>query len=241
MFHIILQRYKIMIKNTTPYIGKIRLKFEKYPEYTGKDKLNKIHLNLGFTKLVSRITPKRDTIGWLINPQSKYLIERNTGGMINNYTFGDTIQEKREQQLPNSFLTKNGEYIGDIERGWWYYKNNMKVCEKYPHGVAECYDDAGNLIGYHGYTHRGGQTFKIGDRLFDASYKPKEEDYEEWEWYGWEYKYLELYGKSDELDKKWMRESGIGYVIPYKKRGKKIIETWEETLQAAINMSKDLS
>jgi len=34
-----------MIKNTTPYIGKIRLKFEKYPEYTGKDKLNKIHLN----------------------------------------------------------------------------------------------------------------------------------------------------------------------------------------------------
>ena len=33
-----------MIKNTTPYIGKIRLKFEKYPEYTGKSKLNKIHL-----------------------------------------------------------------------------------------------------------------------------------------------------------------------------------------------------
>ena len=25
-----------MIKNTTPYIGKIRLKFEKYPEYRGK-------------------------------------------------------------------------------------------------------------------------------------------------------------------------------------------------------------
>ena len=55
-----------MIKNTTPYIGKIRLKFEKYPEYTGKSKLNKIHLDLGFTKLVSRITPIRTTAGWVI-------------------------------------------------------------------------------------------------------------------------------------------------------------------------------
>jgi len=230
-----------MIKNTTPYIGKIRLKFEKYPEYTGKDKLNKIHLDLGFTKLVSRITPYRDTSGWLINPECKYLINRHTGGVINNHAFGNTIQEKREQQLPNSFLAKDGSYVGDIERGWWYYKNKMKVCNKYPHGVAECYDDKGNIIGYHGYTHRGGQTFKIGDRLFDASYKPKEEDYEEWEWYGWEYKYLDLYGKSDALDKKWMRESGISYVIPYKKRGKKIIENMDECLQAAINMSKDLS
>jgi hypothetical protein len=230
-----------MIKNTTPYIGKIRLKFEKYPEYTGKSKLNKIHLNLGFTKLVSRITPYRDTSGWLINPECKYLINRHTGGIINNHAFGNTIQEKREQQLPNSFLAKDGSYVGDIERGWWYYKNKMKVCEQYPHGVAERYDDEGNLIGYHGYTHRGGQTFKMGDRLFDASYKPKKEDYEEWEWIGWEYKYLELYGKSDELDKKWMRESGISYVIPYKKRGKKVIENFEECLQAAINMSKDLS
>ena len=230
-----------MIKNTTPYIGKIKLKFEKYPEYTGKSKLNKIHLNLGFTKLVSRITPYRDTSGWLINPQSKYLIDRHTGGMISNYSFGNTIQEKTEQRLPNSFLTKDGDYVGDIERGWWYYKNNMKVCKKHPHGVAEVYDDNNKLIGYHGYTHRGGQTFKIGDRLFDGNYKPQKEDYEEWEWTGWEYKYLELYGKSDALDKKWMRESGISYVIPYKKRGKKVIENMDECLQAAINMSKDLS
>ena len=226
-----------MIKNTTPYIGKIRLKFEKYPEYTGKSKLNKIHLNLGFTKLVSRITPQQDASGWLINPQAKYLIEKYTGGKIGPHTFGD----KNEYDLPNSFLTKDGQYVGDIERGWWYYQNKMKVCEEYPHGVAEVYDDNNKLIGYHGYTHRGGQTFKIGDRLFDADYKPKEEDYEEWEWAGWEYKYLDLYGKSDKLDKKWMRESGISYVIPYKKRGKLVIEDMGMALQAAINMSKDLS
>lgn len=230
-----------MIKNTTPYIGKIKLKFERYPEYTGKSKLNKIHLDLGFTKLVSRITPKRDLNGWILNPECVYKINKYTGGMINNYTFGDTIQEKREQQLPNSFLTKDGDYVGDIDRGWWYYKNNMKVCDKYPHGVAERYDDEGNLIGYHGYTHRGGQTFKIGDRLFDASYQPKEEDYEEWEWAGWKLDFDKRYSESDDLDKRWMNESGISYVIPYKKRGKKLIENMDECLQAAINMSKDLS
>jgi hypothetical protein len=44
------------IKNQTPYKGKLKLKFEKYPHYSNrKNKLNKVHLNLGFTKLVSRI------------------------------------------------------------------------------------------------------------------------------------------------------------------------------------------
>ena len=226
-----------MIKNTTPYIGKIRLKFEKFPEYSGRDILNKIHLDLGFTKLVSRLTPQKDLDGWLVNPQSKYLIQNYTNGKIGRHTFGPN----NEYTLSESFLSNDGTYIGDIQRGWWYYKNKMKVCEKYPKGVAELYDDNGNLIGYHGYTHRGGQTFKIGDRLFDANYKPQMEDYEEWEWIGWEYKYVELYGNSDALEKKWMRESGISYVIPYKKRGKKIIENMDECLQAAINMSKDLS
>jgi hypothetical protein len=226
-----------MIKNTTPYIGKIKFKFEKYPEYTGKSKLNKIHLNLGFTKLVSRITPHKDLNGWLINPECIYLIQKHTGGKIGSHSFGD----KNEHTLPNSFLTKDGGYIGNIERGWWYYENNMKVCEQYPHGVAERYDDKGNLIGYHGYTHRGGQTFKIGDRLFYASYTPNEDDYEEWEWAGWQLKFEELYSKGDDLDKKWMDKEGIGYVIPFNKRGGKVIDNFKECLQAAINMSKDLS
>jgi hypothetical protein len=236
-----------MIKNTTPYIGKIRLKFEKYPEYRGKDKLNKIHLDLGFTKLVSRITPQRDLSGWLINPECKFLIEKYTGGVVGSHNWGETPTQKREQHLPNSFLTKDGKYIGDIETGWWYYKNNMVVCDEYPHGVAiivernDMYPNEEFIVGYHGYTHRGGQTFKIGDRLFDASYTPKEEDYEEWEWAGWKLKYDESYAKGDDLDKKWMENSGISYVIPYKKRGKKVIENWDEALQAAINMSKDLS
>ena len=232
-----------MIKNTTPYIGKIRLKFEKYPEYTGKSKLNKIHLNLGFTKLVSRITPVKTSYGWVVNPECIYKIQKYTGGIIGKHSFG----ENDEHTLPNSFLTKDGKYVGDIDSGWWYYKNNMTICEDYPHGVAvvieynDMYPEHQFIAGYHGYTHRGGQTFKIGDRLFDPSYKPKEEDYEEWEWAGWKEKYNKSFNEGDDLDKKWMAESGIAYVMPYNKRGGKVIENNQEALQAAINMSKELS
>ncbi len=77
--------------------------------------------------------------------------------------------------------------------------------------------------------------------MFDASYKPKEEDYEEWEWAGWKLDFEKRYSEGDNLDKKWMDESGISYVIPFKKRGKLIIEDMGMALQAAINMSKDLS
>lgn len=232
-----------MIKNTTPYIGKIRLKFEKYPEYIGNDKLNKVHLDLGFTKLVSRITPQRTKNEWLINPECKHLIEKYTGGIIGKHTFG----ENNELTLSNSFLSKDGTYIGDIETGWWYYLNNMTVYDDNPRGVAmvieynDTYPDEQFIVGYHGYSHRGGQTFKIGDRLFYASYKPVEDNYEEWEWAGWKLKFEELYSKSDDLQKKWMDEEGIGYVIPFNKKGGKIIETYKECLQAAINMSKYLS
>ena len=238
-------KLQIMIKNTTPYIGKIRLKFEKYPEYTGKSKLNKIHLDLGFTKMVSRITPKRDLSGWIVNPECVHKINKYTGGVIKEHSFGDT----NEYSLPNSFLSKDGEYIGDIERGWWYYKNNMEVCNEYPRGVAKIMNEVTyvnhhlfpEIEGYHGYTHRGGQTFKLGDRLFDASYEPKEEDYEEWEWAGWKLEYDKNLSESDDFDKKWMLESGISNVIPFKKRGSKVIETLEDALQAAINMSNELS
>ena len=47
--------------------------------------------------------------------------------------------------------------------------------------------------------------------------------------------------KGDDLDKKWMDKEGIGYVIPFNKRGKVVIKTWDEAKQAAFNMSKHLS
>jgi hypothetical protein len=170
-------------------------------------------------------------------------IERLTGGKIGTHTFGPN----NEHVLENSFLSPDGTYIGNIDNAKWYVNNQMMVDEEYPHGVAavitkETYGtDAPVIEGMYGYTHRGGNLFRIGDRLFDESYKPKKEDYEESQWNEWELKFAQSYDEGDELDKKWMDESGISHVIPFKLRGSKNIENMREAFVAAKNMSNYLS
>ena len=95
-------------------------------------------------------------------------IERLTGGKIGTHTFGPN----NEHTLENSFLSPDGTYIGSMDEARWYVKNQMMVDEDYPHGVAgvitpETYGTENPVIeGMYGYTHRGGNMFKIGDRLF---------------------------------------------------------------------------
>jgi len=256
-----------IIKNQTPYKGRIFLKFEKHPHYTSGGKggmLNKVHLDLGITKLVSRMVPDRDLEGYIIDQEKVDLINKFTWGKIGTLHVGGDKTE--EFTLTNSFLDQDGSYIGDIKEGWKYYKNNFIVCREYPHGVAiklktyvpdnrmknpirDPYEnyvteqiENDNVVGYYGYTHRGGQLFKIGDRLFQEDYIPQKEDYTKEEWVKFERKFQKsLDNAEDDLERKWMEESGISYVIPFKMRGPKIIENWNEAMQSAINMSKYLS
>jgi hypothetical protein len=244
-----------LIENQTPYLGKIKLKFEKSPYYTGKSFLNKVHLNLGFTKLVSRIFPNRSLEGWEIDPEKTKLIENYTGGKIGTHVFG----QDSELALHNSFLGPNDEYLGDIAEGWRYYKNNLIVNHKRPHGVAlvvkreffgmlakrdgivEDYFSS-FVVGYYGYSHRGGSIFKIGDRLFDPNYFPIEEDYPKEVWQKFEKKRR----KTEARNRKegWLKEGDkipISDVIPFKMRGKIVIENWDQAEQSAINMSEYLS
>ena len=245
-----------MIVNRTPYYGRLRFKFEKNPHYTGGGNgvLNKVHLNLGFTKLVSRMIPYRNSHGWVVSTDCTKLITKFTGGKIGSHTF-----HNGEHTLYNSFLTNDGKYIGDIERGWWYYQNNLVVCEDYPHGVAiqlkennyfkkndRTYHSSdlnldGDAVGYYGYTHRGGSIFKIGDRLFEEDYTPVAEDYDEEEFEMYRKKFTNGLSNADEFDKKWIYGDGIKSVMPFNRRGKKVIETWDEAMEAAINVSKYLS
>ncbi len=170
-------------------------------------------------------------------------IERLTGGKIGTHTFGPN----NEHTLENSFLSLDGTYIGSIDEARWYVKNKMMIDEDYPHGVAaviteETYGTDKPIIeGMYGYTHRGGSLFKIGDRLFDHKYKPVKEDYTEEQWNEYERTFNESYEKEDELGRKWMDEDGMSYVIPFKLRGSKLIETMEEAFEAAKNISNYLS
>lgn len=245
-----------MIVNRTPYYGRLRFKFEKNPHYTGSRSgvLNKVHLNLGFTKLVSRMIPYRNDNGWVVSTDCTKLISKFTGGKVGSHTLQDG-----ENNLYNSFLTNDGKYIGDIERGWWYYENNFVVCEDYPHGVAiqlkennyfkkndRTYHSSdlnldGEIVGYYGYTHRGGALFQIGDRVFDNYYLPAASDYTEEEWIEFNSKFKKSVKNADEFDMKHIYNEGISSVIPFNRRGKKVIKTWEDAKEAAISLSKYLS
>ena len=243
-----------LIKNQTPYLGKIKLQFEKSPHYSGKTILNKVHLDLGFTKLVSRLSPIRSLDGWKVDPNKLKLIEKYTGGTIGTYTFGVAGSLRND-----SFLGPNGEYLGGVKEGWWYYKNNLIVTQKKPHGVAlkvskdffsmvaerngivEDYFSA-FVVGYYGYTHRGGSTFKIGDRLFDPNYLPVKEDYPKEVWEKFEKKRRK--SEARDLKEGYLKageKTPISDVIPFNMRGKIVIETWEQAEQAAINISDYLS
>ena len=251
-----------MITNNTPYIGRLRIKFEKYPEYTSsRCLLNKVHFNLGFTKLVSRMYPYKTIDGWAVNSECTRLITKYTGGKVGTHKFG----KNDEHTLNNSFITNDGTYIGDIERGWWYYKNKLYVCKEYPHGVAiklktyspviklrnyiqDNYEnfiteqiENDNVEGYYGYTHRGGVLFKIGDRIFNYYYSPNSNDYSEEEWKGYEKKFKNSLKNADVFDMKHIYNDGIKSVIPFNKRGKQVIESWKDAMEAAINLSKYLS
>ena len=92
-----------------------------------------------------------------------------------------------------------------------------------------------------GWSHRAKAGFKKGDRLFDETYKPIESDYTQAEWKNWTVKFQKAINKADDLEKKWIIEDGMSYVIPFKQRGPKIIETNQEAKQAAINFSKYVS
>lgn len=236
----------MIIKNKTPYLGSLSLKFEKHPEYRDHTILNQIHLDLGFTKLVSRMKPTQTLDGFKINPKAIELIEMYTEGKIGSYTFGPN----GEHTLDNSFLSMEGQYIGNIEDAWWYFKNGMTVCEEHPNGVAIVWNTALNgrkalfhgqdgINGYLGYSHRGGAIFRIGDRIFDPNYEPQPHHYSDDDWFQFKQKAAKT---QKEYDRKGFGEKvQIADVIPFKLRGKRTICDWGDALDAAINLSNHLS
>lgn len=273
----------MFIENNTPYVGKLRYRLERHPNYSGGNpwsKLNKVHVDLGFTKLVSRVYPNETMDGVEINKAKVREIEAFTGGKIGKYDWWDCVNKKTGKyhkltknpnpdiyeiryhgELENSFLTKDGRYIGNIEDGWWYHRNQFTISEKYPGQVAIQYDEHSykykylyyltnrpaeeKILGCYGYSHRGGYLFKIGDRIFDEKYEPIVDDYEPWEWFGWAAEYEKALSdakkRKDEFDIKDIQSDGISRYIPFAKRGKETIKTWQDAELAAYNLSKYLS
>ena len=243
---------KTMIENQTPYLGKVKFRFQKSPNYIGKSILNQVHLDLGFVKLVSRVFPEKDKNGWIPDINKIYKINRFTGGYIRKYSWshsGETFN------IPNSFVSKDGTLIGDLRTGWSYYQNNLKVCDDFPKGVAVKYDDVEKtthhaslkygtpkIVGYVTSTHRGESLFKIGDRYFESDYIPNIQDYDEHEWNKYNSEFIQsIKNTKDSNERKKIEEGGIKNFIPYSRLGKEKIKTLSEAKQSAINLYTYLS
>ena len=198
-------------------------------------------------------------------------INKLSGGKIGKYCIKDYPKSKDDDGcLENSFLSKDNIYLGSYSEAWWYIQKKMVVCNKHPHGcsiILKSYSpkiifknalkdpfenwfteqlENDNIVGYYGYSHRGGQTFKIGDRFFSENYEPIEKDYTKKEWS----KFKDDRKKAIDRDLKegWiktieegLKETPLSSVIPFKMRGNKVIKNWTEARQAAINISKYLS
>jgi hypothetical protein len=137
-------------------------------------------------------------------------------------------------------------YLGSIKEGWWYYQNRLVVCEKYPKGVAiklkkGSYHSFLDVEGIYGFSHRGGQLFKIGDRLFDAEYHPHVKDYTPEQWKVWHDKYRRALAKAPTAERRQIANDGVRAYVPFKERGKKVIQNWDEAIEAAKNLSNYLS
>ncbi len=257
-----------MIRNNTVYNGKIKLMFDKYPEWSnGHSKLNKVHLNLGFTKLVSRVSItqflKEDKSLELDLREYRKdcieLINKFTGGKIGHYYFDDGNDG---QYCLTGFLAPDGTYIGDVAQGWWYFKNKMIVNKDYPHGTAivvkddihrfvvSAYNDDEDyqfeecdlfdyeIEGIYGYSHRGGSTFRIGDKIFDENWRPSDEDLKSMDYQ----KMIKSFDKTNEglNNSEYSIKDKIVESMPFRKRGGKTIETWSDAKIAAKNLSKHL-
>ena len=93
---------------------------------------------------------------------------------------------------------------------------------------------------YYGFTHRGLIGFGIGDMLFNINNENTSIYYNSIK-YRIKYLYTLIRAITCKFRFKYLIEDGIKDVIPFNKRGSKIIETKEEAKQAAINFMKYIS
>ena len=113
---------------------------------------------------------------------------------------------------------------------------SMKYKNTNTYGVA--YSDKTKK--YYGFTHRGIMGFGIGDTLFNINNENTSIYYNSIK-YRIKYLYTLIRAITCKFRFKYLIEDGIKDVIPFNKRGSKIIETKEEAKQAAINFMKYIS
>ena len=209
------------IKTSKCFNGKLYLTIEKFPHYI-------VCRNNGSDILVKKL--------FIIPFINKSIVLRK--GRISNLTnYGKNIATNvfglfKEYDL--CILTDVGAY--DILTCRFLLDESMKYKNTNTYGVV--YSDKTKK--YYGFTHRGVEGFGIGDMLFDINNENTSIYYNSIK-YRIKYLYSLIRAITCKFRFKYLIEDGIKDIIPFNKRGSKIIETKEEAKQAAINFMKYIS
>ena len=209
------------IKTSKCFNGKLYLTIEKFPHYivcryNGSDILVKKLFTIPFIN--KSIVLRKGRISNLTNYGKN--IATNVFGLFKEYDL--------------YILTDVGAY--DILTCRFLLDESMKYKNTNTYGVV--YSDKTKK--YYGFTHRGVEGFGIGDMLFDINNENTSIYYNSIK-YRIKYLYTLIRAITYKFRFKYLIEDGIKNVIPFNKRGSKIIETKEEAKQAAINFMKYIS
>ena len=228
------------IKIRSFYLGDLYFTITKDSPYysSGNDVLNTLHFKFLGLYFASRLKKRKTKAGFRKNQKLIKIFESTCGVIVGNYQVKDNSSNTYDDwALPDAVVTiQDKKLVGTLSDCYWLLDKSVVVCEEFP---SAGYSMTDNM--WVGWSHRAKAGFKKGDRLFDETYKPIESDYTQAEWKNWTVKFQKAINKADDLEKKWIIEDGMSYVIPFKQRGPKIIETNQEAKQAAINFSKYVS
>ena len=149
----------------------------------------------------------------------------------------NVLSNKHKPNAPYKKLycyNKKGDLLGSLDDLSWIITNNLIADDSLKGVVYNPKEDS-----YIGFSHRARQSFKIGDKLFDPEYKPKQEHFEPWEWAGFLSQQFKSQLHNNMLG--WKETIPLIDVIPFIKRGSVVIETHQQARQAAYNFAKDVS
>lgn len=229
----------------TVFRGKKYLVFEKYSDYQSGGMYPsfkvKTLIDLGFTKLVLRIramgyTAKAVEMAELTFPTVTQNLAKNI------YDNHEKIEKKGFCRL--YCYNYDGELMGAIEDFRHWFKYDLVCFNGCPRGVLY----ARKLDKYFGFSHRGMCAFGIGDRIFDEAWFPEWSDLQ----IEWVAEFCKSVGYvkipktiSEAMEFVKLRDVTTGEsivsFIPFLHRGGNVIQTKEDAVQSARNLSLYLS
>jgi hypothetical protein len=150
------------------------------------------------------------------------------------------VEEQIAAKLPHSpyCLNRTGKVVGSLDDLEWMFLLNC-VADYHESNVVYSWDKKGWI----GFSHRGRQLFRVGDRIFEEDYVPKKKDYSNEQWMAFiearNYSYTKYCEEHPGMEKQeYNKFHPLVDFIPFVLRGARTITSDPRARRAAINFSR---